>query len=274
MSYEELIPDYLAGNLDEKTLQEFEKLLNENPSLKEETEKYKLMWDKLGVLAEEDPSTELDAGFYSMLNTHISRHETGKNKESFSKKFNDLISTFWPKKPAVQFVFSAALLIIGLFLGGKTNIFNSQSSIELAQMRSEVHRLNQLVILSMLEQSSPADRLKATLFANQITEPDEKVINALFKTLEEDPNDNVRLASVDALSSYSGIRNIRQRLITSLQKQESPLVAVYLINLFTDIDGEQASQTFEELLAKNDLNITVKDELLRRVEKLEYNEDK
>ncbi|MFC1726683.1 hypothetical protein ACFL4T_13760 [candidate division KSB1 bacterium] len=274
MNFEELIPDYLAGKLDDKTLHKFEKFLTENPELKEETDKFKLIWDKLGYLAEENPSEELDTGFYAMLNKQMSKHANQKNKVKFSEKLNGLISSFWPRKPVIQFVFSAAFLLIGLLLGGKTDMFKSQSSIELAQMRSEVQKLNQLVTLSLLEQSSPADRLKGTLFANQLNEPDDRVINALFRTLEEDPNDNVRLASVDALSSYTGKRNIRQRLIGSLQKQESPLVTVQMINLFIDIDEKQAARIFKELLAKNNLNIILKDELKRGIENLEYKGNK
>ena len=268
MNFEKLIPDYLDGNLDEQTLKNFDEQMKKNRDFKQEVEKLKRLWDNIEQLPEEKPSPQLEANFRAMLQDYKLEMNRETHKIKISDLFNELFSRILPKRPVMQFAFSVALLVIGLFLGSRFNIFNIQNN-ELTQMRTEMNRLNKLVMLSLLEQSSPADRLKGVIKAFDIEQPDDKVFEALFKTLDEDPNENVRLASAELLGNYANRKDIQKRLISSFRKQESPMVKTTMINLFVDFNVKDAIELLRELITKNNLNVIVKEEMKRGLEKLD-----
>lgn len=267
MNFEKLIPDYLEGNLDEQTLKNFDEHMKKNRDFKQEVEKLKRLWDNIEQLPEEKPSPQLETNFYTMLQDYKLEMNKETHKIKISDLFNELFSRILPKKPVMQFAFSFTLLLIGLFLGSRFNIFNMQNN-ELSEMRTEMNRLNKLVMLSLLEQSSPADRLKGVIKASDIEHPDDKVFEAIFRTLDGDPNENVRLASVELLGNYANRRDVQKRLISSFKKQESPMVKTTMINLFVDFNVKDAIELFRELISKNNMNVIVKEEIKRGLEEL------
>ena len=62
-------------------------------------------------------------------------------------------------------------------------------------------------------------------------DPDEEVIEVLVKTLNEDPNSNVRMASLDALSKFYAQPNVKKALLESMKFQKDPVVQIALIQL-------------------------------------------
>ena len=66
----DLMADYLAGELDEKTLSEAQRHLAGCTGCREETESLSAIWTKLGVLPKEQPSAALRSRFYDMLEAY------------------------------------------------------------------------------------------------------------------------------------------------------------------------------------------------------------
>lgn len=63
----EKFADYLAGELDDKSLAEVCAHLADCPACREELEGLSAIWTKLGVLPKEQPSGALRSRFYEML---------------------------------------------------------------------------------------------------------------------------------------------------------------------------------------------------------------
>ncbi|MCK4465719.1 MAG: HEAT repeat domain-containing protein, partial [Bacteroidales bacterium] len=96
---------------------------------------------------------------------------------------------------------------------------------------------------------------------NEVVNPDIKVIMALLNTLDRDPNINVRLGSLDALVEYVGNPVVREGLINSITKQDSPLVQVALADIMIALQEKRSVPELKKLLEKRDLNETAKERL-------------
>src|SRR5262249_49112613 len=141
----------------------------------------------------------------------------------------------WPQGwSPVRLAFQSALALVFLIVGLTSGYLLSakgRSNVELGELRDEVHHMKQLVALSLLQQQSASERLQGVSWSSRMTSPDEKVISALLDALNYDPNTNVRLAAVDALSNFSDRTAVRQGLIRALTRPNSPLVQIALIDL-------------------------------------------
>jgi HEAT repeat protein len=131
-------------------------------------------------------------------------------------------------------------------------------SIEIARLEAEVRDMRQQVSLSLLDRASPSDRLSGLSVASQVSDPNPRTLEALFKALDEDSNTNVRLAAVDALYLFRDEARVREGLIGSLTRQTSPMVQVALINLLADIKETRAADALKTLIANRELRPEVR----------------
>jgi len=54
----------------------------------------------------------------------------------------------------------------------------------------------------------------------------QRVIKALFTTLNSDPNINVRLVAIESLAKYAETPEVRMELVKSIELQDAPLVQI------------------------------------------------
>jgi hypothetical protein len=73
------------------------------------------------------------------------------------------------------------------------------------------------------------------------------VANALLDALSNDPNVNVRLASVDALKRFATQESVRRGAVTALEQQTSPLVQIALIDFVVEAGLRDAGSTLRRL---------------------------
>ena len=66
------------------------------------------------------------------------------------------------------------------------------------------------------------------------------MVNALLETVNYDDTVDVRLAAVDALRRLSTEAEVRARLASALDRQDSPLVQIALIDALSDSRSPQA----------------------------------
>jgi hypothetical protein len=160
---------------------------------------------------------------------------------------------------------AAACLVAGFF-GGKG--FATQNS-DVAELRKEVSGMRQLVTLSLLQQQSATERLRGVNWAYQTEPSDMEVLGALLRTLNTDPNVNVRLAAMDAIQNFSRSSVARRGLVQALPKQTSPLVQVALVDMLVDMKQVDAKPEIQTLLASGDLDPTVRDRLEQAMTRLQ-----
>jgi HEAT repeat protein len=87
---------------------------------------------------------------------------------------------------------------------------------------------------------------------------DEKVIQALLQTLNNDPNINVRLVTVETLRQFADEPQVREGLIQSITRQESPLVQIALADVMVGLQEKRSVKQLQRLLEQENLDETVK----------------
>jgi hypothetical protein len=250
--------DLLLGNLDKTVEAQIQEHLALCASCRAETENLQAIWTNLESLPEEQPSEALRTRFYAMLEAYEQGRRQAQSARRWREVVNDWLAGWWPKQPAFQFTVAVMLLIVGLFAGHRLNTPKTGSQ-EIAQLRTEVHTMRQLVTLSLLQQQSPSERLRGVSWSYQMEQPDAEVLSALLHTLDYDPNVNVRLAAVDALYLFRDHSLVRQGLVQSIPRQSSPLVQVALINLIVEMRETRAIEALRQLIQDDKLNQLVRE---------------
>lgn len=158
------------------------------------------------------------------------------------------------------------LLIVGWFLGYQVTPRPEQGRVD--RLAAEVREMKTSVLLAKLENPAAAERMKAVRFAEDLSGPDEAVLDALIQTMNGDPNVNVRLVAVDALTRYAGRPEVRRALILAIVRQESPLVQLALADVMLDLNEKGAVEPFRKVLADPRVDYAVRTRLENAVRQL------
>jgi HEAT repeat protein len=119
--------------------------------------------------------------------------------------------------------------------------------------------MRQEIALSLLGQSSAADRIMGIGYSASVDKPDDRTLEALFEALDRDPNPNVRLAAVDALYLFRNKPGVRDSLVRSLAVQSYPLVQIALIDFLVDVREERAAEALKRLIEAGELTPQVRE---------------
>jgi hypothetical protein len=165
-------------------------------------------------------------------------------------------SRWWQASSAWSGALAAAavLLVFGLVGAGfvlrrsasSTDASAAAARVELAELRSEMHGMRQMVAISLLHQDSVTERLRGVSWSNQLDAPDAEIVNTLIDTLTHDANVNVRLAAIDALRQFAQTtpdgqnKQLRAALVQSIATQSSPLVQISLIDTMVQLRERDA----------------------------------
>jgi len=239
-----LFPNVLTGELDRKSRDEFEAHVGGCEGCREELARLSEIWTKLGVLPAEQPSGGLRDRFYVMLEAYKegldseAAAETGKRSRSF------VFPRQWFHAPAFRFAASLVLLAAGAVAGAAL----SGSRGEMARLRSEVDNIKRTAAVSLLQQPSPSERLLGVGYSAELREPGANMLGTLLQTLDTDPSVNVRLAAVDALYLFSSRPEVKEGVLRSLTRQESPIIQAALIDLLVDIRERKAVEALKTLI--------------------------
>ena len=251
--------DYLRGDLTKSQKEEFENFLSKNESFNDEFKELTSSWDFLNLVDTPKPSENMDAKFYTQL---YSEKEEVKTSYSKTTGLSALFGWFRP-----QYVFGLLLLAIGLLGGYLIKGDDNQQMVQSTEVETN-STIREKLVLTLLEQPSANQRLNGVSEAIKFTEVDEKVVNALLKTLNNDPNVNVRLAAIEALTNYVDNPKVRLGLIQAIPNQESPIIQVTLANLMLALEEKKSVEPFKRLLEKSELDTTVKKTIEKTIESI------
>jgi hypothetical protein len=233
---EELISKYNEGVADPTEVSQIEQLIESGEIQLHQLRELRLLDEQILKLNDPQPSIRLDDKFYASLREEKKRVA----KESFSFSLPDW-NILIPR-----LAFSLVLIMVG-FTGGYL-LQRPSSSGEVRELTQEVSDLKEMMMLSLLEKESATDRLKAVSLSTEMNQVSQRVTMALFKTLNEDENANVRLAALEALTAYSKDSEVRKELIKSISIQDSPLVQVALAELMVAIQEKKSVKELQKLL--------------------------
>jgi HEAT repeat protein len=129
---------------------------------------------------------------------------------------------------------------------------------QIAALRHELRDMRQMVTLSLLQQQSASERLKGVTWTQQIDQPGIEITTALLDVLMHDPNDNVRLRTIDALKQFAGLESVRHGAVEALPRQTSPLVQVALMDFVMEVTGRDAADAIRRLSSDPMVNEAVR----------------
>ena len=164
--------------------------------------------------------------------------------------------------PAIRPWYSAAavaLVILGLF-GGVMFQQNKNQAQQIQVLTDQVSQTQKLLALSMLEQPSAAQRIKAmNTIEREITRPDDEVVSALIQRLRTDPHANVRMRAAEALVTMAGHPDVSPALVDQLKEETNPQVLITLIETVVMLQAKPAVPALQDITNSEQQPEAVKD---------------
>lgn len=238
--------EYWRGSLSPAELESFEAHLGSCEQCRAEAEGLKHIWSTLGEMPEAEPGLGARTRFYATLRD-LERREVERGRRFW-----------WLRHPAFQAAAAVALLVIGLAGGLLIGNMPARDSGQVAQLRTEVNNMKQLVTLSLLQQQNASDRLRGVNWSYRVEQSDTEVLSALLTTVNHDPNVNVRLAAVDALRNFADSPVGRHGLVQALNKQTSPMVQIAILDQLVEMHEKSAKPAINTLMGADGVNPEVK----------------
>jgi hypothetical protein len=266
--YREQFPLMLAGTADPKLVSSIEKHLTGCEECRQEFEAAGKIWDLMGEMPQPEPPASMKAGFEAILSNY--KRELVEKRHPVRDWLN-MIREYWYLKAQPNLAFSILLLAVGLTAGyllhrpAQTAVAYSR---QIDSLSSQVSEMKQLMMLSLLQDPSASQRIRAVSYTEEMSSVNRKVIEALFTTLNEDPNVNVRLATLEALVTLAGEPEVREGLVRSINLQESPIMQSAIADIMVKLQEKSSVQSLQKLLSKKDLNQMVKTKIENSIQKL------
>ncbi|MEP5613891.1 MAG: HEAT repeat domain-containing protein [Cyclobacteriaceae bacterium] len=246
---EDLIIDYVDGNLTGELKDHVEKTIENKEEWKREFDRLTKVLELMDTTVELKPDASLKLDFDEMLEQEIDALDDSK------------VVAMQPtsNKWFMRIAASVALLILGGTIGVLV-MNNMENQRELAALRNEMELTKQLVISSLQNQQSASSRLNGVNTSMVMQVSDDEIIAALVNTMNTDENTNVRLAAVSALAQFSEEDQVRNALLAALETQEDPVVMINLINLMVQLREQRAVESLKNLMQRDEVHKAVKDE--------------
>lgn len=254
--YNDLVLEYLEGSLNREKLDRFRRLISDGEIDVNELHEMEMLYNRMESADEPDPGPALKSRFYTMLEREMLEREIQNERRS---AFEQLVGWFRRQDSSygLKISYSAGIFLVGVLFGV---LFTQDSSRDeqIDNLTSEVSEVREMMMITLLENSSPFDRLKAVNISQEISTADDRVIGALLQTLNNDTNVNVRIAAVNALVGHGTNPLARSGLIESIAGQSSPGVQITLADAMLALQERQSVGEFEKLLERNGLDDNVR----------------
>ena len=250
--------DFEAGALPADEAAEVRAHLKGCPACQREWASIQEVVLKLAKLPVDEPSPRLRTQFYAMLDTHMNESETAHPFAWSRSKLDRLVEYVWPRRPLWQLGASLALVAVGVFVGVRTLPVSAEpdpaqaaqlaaTQRELAELRTKVESVNQLVNYSLASQQPAQTRLKHVAAAMDQSGVDDRLLAELLNSLAFDPSTNVRLTALEALYTHAEQPAVRQGVLAALSRESSPLIQVAMIDFIASVRDANAAPVLEQL---------------------------
>jgi hypothetical protein len=244
---ESLLIDYIDGNLNNADQVIVEKELSQNEDAVKLYHQLKEVMTALDTIQNSEPSVSLKSNFEKSLQEETNSISITAGKQVFFQP--------WVLRIAAGII----LVIVGIVIGNKLSE-QRQHDQELAAIKKELEE-NKRLMISMLEnQQSASQRVMGATVALEMKQADDDIVTALVKTMNEDPNSNVRLTALEALGKFYQQGHVRQELIKSLSTQKDPVIQIALIRLLVQMKEKEVVNQLKEITRDGTVIKAVKDE--------------
>ena len=254
--FEALKTDYILGMLEDKQIDKMDEFLANNPKLIKELDELKTLLDFDTVELPESSEEKMDKKFYAFLKEQNANQS--QIQGSLTEKLKSLFSLHHLQG---KLVYGLAILALGFFVGKGFYAKPAIENLNTNQVNAETENVRSQLVLELIDEPSANKRLKAVNEASKLNDATDQIIKALFITLNNDDNVNVRLAAIESLMRYADKPIVREGLIKSITNQDSPLVQVALADVMVSLQDKNSIDPLKELLNQPDVNSAVKEKL-------------
>ncbi len=207
-------------------------------------------------------SADMPVRFQAMLEDY---KESQIQKANPVTGFIEKLKQLWSFQPGMQLAYTIVLIVVGLGIGFLINRQGYDSKKEMAALSSQVHDMKEMMMLSLLENPSASERIRGVSYTNEIKSANKEVTDALLATLNNDPNVNVRLVTLDALTKFTSDPAVREGLIQSISQQESPLVQSALADVMLKLQEKRSVKSFRKLLEQKGLDNSIRSKIEKTI---------
>lgn len=255
--YKERLTDWHMGRLNAAAVAELEQHLNTCADCRETLATTGFVLDSINDLQDPEPSVQMKADFRAMLDDF-------KAKEK-KPVFRDRV-WYWLLQPRLPLAYGLIILLCigGAYLLGRSN----KQGQEIQEMHAGVQEQKQTMMLAMLDNPLASERMKAVNYTSDLKEVDKRVIDALLATLNNDPNVNVRLVTLEALAALGNHPEARAGLIKSISTQDSPVIQLAIADVMLKLQEKGSISSFKQLLKQKDLDDEVRQKVKETITKL------
>lgn len=262
----ELLTDYLNQELSQAERIQFEAHLAVCPDCQVELEL------NLAMLKffEEQPVPPADPQVLLAFDKMLSNYGQRKKESIWLKIRRNITVLKWPlSSRTLAFGFSMICtgLILGFILFKGQRPENSKSE-EITALSLKIEQMQQTMLLTLLDNELATQRLRGVSYTKSLTNVKDPVVTALLTTLNNDPNVNVRIATLEALVQLGDNAKVREGLVRSLTQQESPLVQIALADAMVRLHEKRSIKIYEKMIHKESLNQIVKTKLNQTIKDL------
>ncbi|HYK43767.1 MAG TPA: zf-HC2 domain-containing protein [Parafilimonas sp.] len=245
---ESLLIDYLDNQLHPGDKVPLEQHLQGCPSCRQTLEEYRTLFATIESDKAEKPGPALREKFENMLQSEINVESTARIVEMEKERNDRKIIPL--KRTSILFRIAASIVLIasGIFIGSFFIVNRTNGNDEVADLKNEVNEMKETLMFNGLTEESASERIKAVSYADDMHDPDNKIVTALINTMNEDKNVNVRLAALYAIAKFSDNSAVTNALIASLSKQTEPLMQIALINILTEKKETKAKEPIKQIL--------------------------
>ncbi len=153
---------------------------------------------------------------------------------------------------------ASLILVVASFYLGRMSVNNPVADSGTKSDQDAIQKMVQKEVQKIqakLNESSASERLQAVKATTKtFKNENEQVIEVLIKTLNNDENQNVRLAAANALFVYKDNLRVRDALIVSISHQTDPVIKITMINMLLALKDKRVKEPIERIL-KNDKEI-------------------
>lgn len=263
------LPDWLNDELSLAERAAVDAHLAQCPACQQELAATRQVWQLMGAVGTPEPSPDMHTQFYAMLHS-IDEAEQAAQKSSWAGWVVRL-KQFRAPQLASQVVFSLLLVSLGLVAGywlPDRHVSDVAYQQRIDTLSTQVQAMREMMMLSLLENPSATERLRAVSYTKDLTDANGRVIDALLTTLNNDPNVNVRLVTLEALAELAHDPRAREGLVQSLTKQESPLVQVALADVMVKLQEKRSLKPLRQILRQEGVNDLVKSKIEQTIREL------
>lgn len=200
------------------------------------------LWEDLQQIPQAEPSPQLRKSFYQELD------RIGRTKPI------DRWRAWLGLSGTRGFATALGCALLGVFIGILFTTTDSADRTELSDLQQQVADLRRDLILDRLSNDSASKRLAAVIDAASVAERDPEIARALLTTAIDDRVYSVRAAAIDAIGPQFNSSTVGNELMSLLEKSESPIVQLALIDLILRHGSAQQLERLEALSEKGALH--------------------